>query len=71
MKAVLHFDLNNEAEANQFKIITKANALQAALDEMSNYLRTLAKYSELTPEQDEIVDEIRSKYNEYLGEFIN
>ena len=44
--------------------------IMCGLYDLKDFLRSLCKYRELTADQAIIADEIRDKFHEYLGEFL-
>lgn len=66
MKAILEFSLPEDRE--DFNMARQASALSVALEDIQTYLRALHKYSDLSKEKQELLEEIRTKFFEIISE---
>ena len=64
MKATLEFNLPDDQ--NEFDLAVQSGNMYAALWDISQELRTLWKYEELSEEEWKMVDKIRNKFFEIL-----
>jgi ClpP class serine protease len=60
MKATLSFDLPEEQE--EYEIYQNAMKLHCAADAFSIYLRKKMKYSELTPTERKVFEEVQNEF---------
>jgi hypothetical protein len=66
MKATLEFNLPDDQ--NEFDLAVQSGNMYAALWDISQELRTLWKYEELSEEEWKMVDKIRNKFFEILDD---
>lgn len=67
MKAMFEFNLPEELD--NYNIYRQAPTYNSVLYDISNYLRSLYKYrDDLTAEQEQLVEEIRTKFYEIIKE---
>ena len=66
MKATLEFNLPDDQ--NEFDMAVQSGIMYAALWVISQELRTLWKYEELSEEEWKMVDKIRNKFFEILDD---
>jgi hypothetical protein len=66
MKAVLKFNLPDEQ--HDFDLAIQGGKMYSALWDISQELRTLWKYEELNDDEFKIVEKIRDKFYEILGD---
>lgn len=66
MKAKLEFNLPDDQ--NEFDMAVQGGNMYAALWDISQELRTLWKYEELSEEEWKMVERIRDKFYEILGD---
>jgi len=66
MKIVIETDEKDEA----MNMLNASHCL-CALDDFKDFLRSILKYREITQEQSDIVEEIRDRFFEDLGQFLN
>jgi hypothetical protein len=66
MKATLEFNLPDDQ--NEFDMAVQSGNMYAALWDISQELRTLWKYEELSEEEWKMVDKIRNKFFEILDD---
>lgn len=69
MKATLSFSLPEEKQ--DLENALAVNSILADMDDFSNYLRNEYKYNsdKYTPEQFQVLTEIREKFYELLGKY--
>ena len=66
----MEFTIKTEEKDEALSMLQASHCL-CALDDFKDYLRSLIKHRELTEEQSTIVDEIRDRFFEDLGQFLN
>ena len=66
MKAILEFNLPDDQ--HEFDLAIQGSKMYVALWDISQELRTLWKYEELSDEEFKIVERIRDKFYEILDE---
>jgi hypothetical protein len=70
MKATLTFtyDLNNDEERDDMKIILDAHKYHSATCELYQYLRRKLKYEELNEIEQKVYEEVRENFNEIFSD---
>lgn len=66
MKAILEFNLPEDNWEHE-SAVSAAN-MRLALCDLDMYCRTLVKYGDLTPEQEEVAQKIRDHLHELIAE---
>jgi hypothetical protein len=66
MKAILKFNLPDDQ--HEFELATQGGAMYSALWDISQELRTMTKYEELSEAEWNIAERIREKFYEILSE---
>ena len=67
-KAVLEYNLPEESD--EYQDAMDGTALRGAAQELSNYLRSIRKYSELNDAERELLERIEKKFYEEFGELV-
>lgn len=68
MKSYFTFNMNNEDDKHDFKLMSNATNMYLALTDIKQFLRSKLKYDDLNEEQTKIFEELNTHFYELLDD---